>query len=153
MNIEVIVCVAGFIIIGIIIYMLSCGTLEYSLNKESCLSNRREEIVRHHLRDLFDKPFERVRPDWLVNPKTGKYLELDCYNNELKLAAEVNGEQHYVFPNTFHRTEEEFKAQQERDNIKKEICKERGIYLLEIPYTIPKSQIRDYIKQKTYKKI
>ena len=153
MNIEIIICIIGFLIIVCVIYMLSCGKLEYNLNKESCSSNRREEIVRWCLRDLFNKPFEKAKPSWLINPKTGRHLELDCYNNDLKLAVEVNGEQHYVYPNTFHKSYEEFESQQERDKIKKKKCEEYGIFLLEIPYTIPKSEIREYIKTKTYKKI
>jgi hypothetical protein len=130
--------------------MLTCGRLEYNLNKVSSpndVGHTREDFVRWCLRDLFNKPFEKVRPDWLVNPKTGRHLELDCYNDELKLAVEINGEQHYVFPNTFHKTEAEFLDQQERDKIKKQKCEDSGITFLEVPYTIPKNQIREYINK------
>jgi hypothetical protein len=35
--------------------------------------------------------FKSVRPGWLENPLTGRNLELDCYNEYLKLALEYNG--------------------------------------------------------------
>ena len=45
-------------------------------------------------------------------------LEIDCYIPELKIGFEYNGEQHYMFPNCFHKTQEEFEAQQQRDILK-----------------------------------
>ena len=62
-------------------------------------------------------------------------LELDGYCEEEKFAMEYQGRQHYEYNAHFHRTETAFKEQQERDARKKEILKERGINLLEIPYT------------------
>ncbi len=61
-------------------------------------------------------------------------LELDIYIPELKLAFEYNGQQHYERIPFFHKTEEEFEAQQYRDRCKKKICKLKGITLIRIKY-------------------
>lgn len=77
--------------------------------------------------------FFRVRPEWLVNPETNRKLELDFYCEELNLAIEMQGYQHYTFPNHFHKTQEQFEGQLKRDKIKREICLEKKIRLVLIP--------------------
>lgn len=81
--------------------------------------------------------FKQVRPCWLRNPETNRCLELDGYCEELSLAIEYNGVQHYEWPNFLPMTKEQFFKQCERDQIKAEICIERNICLLRIPYTVP----------------
>jgi hypothetical protein len=62
------------------------------------------------------------------------------YNAEHKLAIEYNGYQHYVFPNKWcPKTPEgkaKFDAIRERDAIKRDLCDQLGIYLIEVPYNI-----------------
>jgi hypothetical protein len=70
----------------------------------------------------------KKRPDWLGG------LELDGYNEELELAFEYQGLQHFECRSFFFKTEEEFKAQQERDRRKYELCRQRGVCLLLVPY-------------------
>ena len=82
----------------------------------------------------------------MVNPETGKNLELDGYNSDLKLAFEYNGIQHYVYPNRFHKTVKEFEDQVRRDVFKKDACSLSGIYLIVIPYNIPYTDIPKYIE-------
>lgn len=106
---------------------------------------KREEICRKILEDHFDDYFPTVRPKFLTNPKTGKPLELDGYNARLNLGFEHQGRQHYEFPNRFHKTEAEFKAQQERDLFKAQRCKELGIDLIFIPEYIPIDKIESFI--------
>lgn len=81
--------------------------------------------------------FTKVRPKWLRNPKTNRPLELDGFCPNLMMAVEYNGIQHYEWPNFFHKTKEEFDALQYRDQKKVEICIEKNICLLVIPYTVP----------------
>ena len=69
---------------------------------------------------------QNYRPDWLEG------LELDFYIDELNLAAEIQGEQHYRFVPHFHRTRDNFEQQQDRDAKKSLICRQRGIRLVEI---------------------
>ena len=104
-----------------------------------------EAKCREVLENKFGKLFPTVRPNFLKNPETKRNLELDCYNDELKLAIEYNGSQHYEFPNTFHRTKEDFIKQVRRDQYKVERCNQEGIYLITVPHTVPLNEIESYI--------
>ncbi len=97
------------------------------------------------LENYFKKPFVNVRPKWLKNPETMKCLELDCYNEEVKVALEYNGIQHYKFPNGISKSKEDFDKQVSRDNIKKVICEARGVILIVVPYTIKHDNIENFI--------
>jgi len=99
-----------------------------------------------YLEKIFDKPFEKIRPDMLKNSVTGKNLELDLYNDELKLAIEYNGEQHYKFCPRIHKNYEHFQTQKYRDEMKKMLCQTNGITLIEVPYT-EKNNIENYLFQ------
>jgi hypothetical protein len=92
-----------------------------------------------------DYEFKSVRPSWLKNPKTNRAMELDCYNEKLKLAVEYQGEQHYKFPNIFHKSKNDFDAQVYRDETKLDICDELGVYVITVPYTIKNEDIEKYI--------
>lgn len=72
-----------------------------------------------------------MRPDWLINPSTGYKLELDCYNEELKLAFEYDGELHDKDVDFFKNSSSQ---QRERDIIKDGLCKQHGIKLIRISY-------------------
>lgn len=85
--------------------------------------------------------FQKVRPKWLRNPKTGRCLELDGYCEDMQIAIEYNGYQHYEWPNVYMETEEEFLAQKYRDRIKEEICKKRNIFLIRISYMVKLERI------------
>lgn len=87
--------------------------------------------------------FPKIRPQWLKNVKhnTGRNLELDGYCEELAIAIEYNGIQHYVWPNFTGMTKEEFEKQRERDQLKVEVCIKRNICLIRIPYTVPLERI------------
>lgn len=105
-----------------------------------------EIICCQTLEEIYGKPFKSVRPDFLKNPTTGHNLELDCYNEELKLAVEYNGEQHYVWPNFFRTTQQQFVEQLRRDQFKVEMCDQLGIYLITVPYTVSHELIPAYIR-------
>jgi len=63
-----------------------------------CFSSIGENICRQYFEALFGKPFPKTRPAWLVNSKRNRQ-ELDGYCEELKLAFEYNGQQHYNYEN------------------------------------------------------
>lgn len=110
-----------------------------------------ETLCCHILEKIYGKPFARnLRPNFLKNPETGANLELDCYNEELKIACEYNGIQHYKYPNYFHRTEDDFIKQVRRDRYKLDVCDRLGIYLINVPYTVPVNEeaIQKYIISK-----
>jgi len=94
----------------------------------------------------FQKPFGTSRPDFLKNPVTQENLELDVYNEELALAIEYNGEQHYHFNSFMHRdSRDRFQNQQYRDLIKKDLCAKKGICLIVVPYTVREEDIPAYL--------
>ena len=108
-----------------------------------------ERISCSTLEEIYKKPFKSVRPDFLRNPETGRNMELDCYNEELKIAVEYNGIQHYCWPNYTKCTKEEFIRQVQRDQLKVKLCDENGVYLIRVPYKVPKSMIATYIRYHT----
>ena len=102
---------------------------------------------RRVLQKLFNKPFKSCRPDFLRNPVTGGLfnLELDCYEHSLKLAVEYNGIQHYKYVPYFHKNKEAFLNQKYRDDMKRRMCKDNKITLIEVPNTIDISNIENYL--------
>lgn len=70
---------------------------------------------------------------FLVSPK-GTLLQLDRYYPRWNLAFEVQGKQHYKYSEHYHKSEANFKYLQECDELKRKICKEKGITLIEVPY-------------------
>lgn len=106
-----------------------------------------ESLACSALEEIYGVPFERnIRPQWLTNPETGYPLELDCYHQDLKIGLEYQGKQHYVFPNVFHRTYDEFIRQVRRDQYKIDACDRNGVYLITVPYNIPHNMMKDYIR-------
>lgn len=106
-----------------------------------------EQICRYHLSQRFNKPFLKERPDFLKNPITNTNLELDCFCRELGLALEYNGRQHYEFTPKFHKSKNDFYNQKYRDQIKKQLCYDNKIDLIEVPYSVSHDEIPIYIDQ------
>lgn len=111
------------------------------------IESKGEAECRRVLESIFKKPFTSQRPDFLRNPVTGGNfnLELDCYNEELRLAVEYNGAQHYKYIPYFHRNNDHFMTQKYRDDMKRRICKENKVNFIEVPYTIKIENIKQYI--------
>jgi hypothetical protein len=107
--------------------------------------NSRENVMRSILERLFDKPFPSVRPCFLRNPATGRSLELDGFNAELRVAAEHMGVQHSKFPNPFHSNRAQFLAVQQRDKIKAQLCAQFGIKLVVLPYDVPRKDMEAFL--------
>jgi len=95
--------------------------------------------------DIFGVEFKKIRPDFLKSTETNRNLELDCYNDEIKVAIEYNGIQHYVYPNIFHKDKKSFLRYIRNDDYKRRMCDLHGVYLITIPYTIKKDKIKSYI--------
>jgi hypothetical protein len=109
-----------------------------------CSGSKTESLVRQFLEEITTVKFPKNRPKWLGG------LELDCYNVDDKIAVEYQGLQHSKEVPFFHRTEDAFKKQQERDARKRQLCKENGVLLLEIPHTYDyrkPGELRDYIEK------
>ena len=93
----------------------------------NCQSFRTERLCRELFQSFIGYNFPKARL-----PEMNR-LELDGYCEELGVAFEYNGIQHYEHTEYFH-TEEEFKAQQERDKLKLELCEKNKILLITIPH-------------------
>jgi hypothetical protein len=96
---------------------------------------------------MFGRPFPRVRPAWLTNT-TGHRLELDGFCEELSLAFEHQGGQHYR--EIAHFSQHSLAAIRRRDARKRRICRDRGVKLIEIPEVIrrtPVAELRKVILQ------
>lgn len=108
-----------------------------NLNKKrwcpNCSLRKMEKYTKELLNVLTKKKFEKIRPKWLLNSK-GNVMEIDMYNDELKLGIEYNGVQHYKFTPMFHKTEEDFNKRVKDDKIKVKLCKEHDINLISVPY-------------------
>ena len=104
---------------------------------------------RRVLQKLFRKSFDKDRPDFLRNPVTGGNfnLELDCYDPEMKLGVEYQGEQHYKYIPFFHRNKDAFTNQKYRDDLKRRLCKDEGVVLIEVPHVISINNIEGYLKK------
>lgn len=107
--------------------------------------SRGERMCCYTMASIYGVPFSSVRPDWLENPETGEKLELDCYNDELKIAVEYNGEQHYKWPNFTNQTYQQFINQVRRDEYKMDECDRNGVYLIVVPFNVPYENIPAYI--------
>lgn len=96
------------------------------------------------LKKLFPhRRFQKIRPDWLVNDYPGRRhpvqnLELDFYNETELLAVEFQGRQHRECVPDFHKNgTSSLWAQQQRDQRKRELCKRRGVDLIEVWFDTP----------------
>ena len=116
--------------------------------KFSNYEGKNEEKCREIFQTIFKKPFKKCRPIFMKRLNKNSRLELDGYNDELKLAFEYNGIQHYKFSPLFHKSINDFYEQQIRDVEKKELCRRNNITLIEIPSNIKYDKLKDYILDK-----
>jgi rubredoxin len=95
-----------------------------------CSGAYAEMLCRMAVEKLFRKPFERIRMAGMKSLR-GRPLELDIYNDDLKIAVEHHGSQHYEAVE--HWTGEVgLKTQKLHDQRRREFCLENGILLIEI---------------------
>lgn len=117
------------------------------------VESKGEAECRRVLQLLFQKPFNKARPNFLNNPVTGGLhnLEIDCFEESMKLGVEYNGIQHYKFSPYFHKNKEAFLNQKYRDNMKASLCKDNGVTLVTVPYTVKVQNIEEYLKNELRK--
>lgn len=106
-----------------------------------------EEICRAYFETLFENEFPKSHPSWLISTKRRR-LELDGYCNELQLAFEHHGQQHYRV-GRFTPTGEQLISRKGTDELKRTKCRETGVLLIEIPELdtlLPLTELRTHIK-------
>lgn len=109
-----------------------------------------ESKCRYILEKIFGEPFTKTRTVFDSN------LELDGYCKKYSVAFEFNGIQHYEYTPIFHKTIDHFFNQQKRDETKKLLCEQAGIFLITIPFTetsISDNHLINYILELLSKKI
>lgn len=122
------------------------------LCRKSVNPSKGEKACRDHLQKLFNSYFCTVRPDFLKNPDTGKRnFELDCYNPDLKVALEYQGEQHYRYVKKFDNGNFDLEKRKKYDMFKVTKCKEIGIILIVVPYHVKIKDIPSFINDELYK--
>lgn len=101
-----------------------------------CAAGIGERIVREFFEQIFDRPFPKVRPQWLRG-NAGWTLELDGYCEELGLAFEHQGRHHYSeisFTSIKRRVAKKTHSKTvKNDQIKRQACKAQKVVLFEIP--------------------
>jgi len=120
---------------------------QFTVYQKDTKDSKGEIECRRVLHNWLKKPFFKDRPEFLKNNVTGGRfnLELDCYNEELGLAVEYNGAQHYKHIPYFHKNKEAFLNQKYRDDMKRRLCIDNGIVLIEVPYTVPINKIEGFL--------
>lgn len=86
------------------------------------------------IRKRFPDTLYQYRPEWLGRQS------LDLYIPSLRTGIEYQGIQHY-HPVEFFGGEEALKERQELDRVKRQLCEENGVRLIEWPYSLEPSQV------------
>jgi hypothetical protein len=88
--------------------------------------------ARKILYEMF--PTMKILEEVPINPRGNKTQYLDFYINQIKLAVEVHGQQHYKFNTMFHASARDFLNQKKNDADKQEWCWLNNITHIELPY-------------------
>jgi len=117
-------------------------------SRPSSRLSKAEASIAQALRVIFGPTlsFEKARLPWLINPRTKRKLELDIWCESLSCGFERQGLQHYVWPNGLHANRAQFEALQERDTIKMELCKQHGVTLIHVPWTVPAKDMEAFLR-------
>jgi len=109
---------------------------------KQCIGSTGERICRIFFEQIFKKEFPSVFPEWLKN-KSGRRLQLDGFNEELKIAFEHQGEQHFKKTTIYSKDDKSLHQRIKYDNIKRNRCKEKGITLIEVPEINKKIKVKE----------
>lgn len=109
-----------------------------------CGKGVRERLCRHYFEQLTGSQFPSVKPEWLLNANNNR-MELDGYCEELSLAFEHQGKQHYQKVEHFNRRNESLRWRLESDALKRKICQDHAITLIEVPYWIENEDLPSWI--------
>jgi len=120
-------------------------------SKKTRKINKGEEGSKKIDEQLFNKEFCTIRPDFLKNDCTDVNMEIDGYNDELKLGFEYQGVQHYKYTPYFHKDINDFNKQIYRDNLKRELLEKDGIKIIYVPYSVEHEDMENYVKNELQK--
>ncbi|KAF0411837.1 hypothetical protein F8M41_008180 [Gigaspora margarita] len=127
-------------LLGLIVFKEGLGVhIALDINVKDCVERLCQNILNRHLK--------YVDPILTLDHPTG--LELDIYYPQYGFATEVQGEQHEKYIEFFHGGDpNNFIKQQERDQLKKELCEEnwivlRYVWYYEDPYKVIPEHLRE----------
>lgn len=112
-----------------------------------CSAGLGERITRCAFEEMFGTEFPRRRPDWLRNSR-GNRMELDGFCEELGLAFEHQGEQHYSLDTPFIASQDALSRRQADDTRKLELCAANDVVLVvipEVPRLLPIEELPNYV--------
>ena len=118
-------------------------------------NRRTQNYCRIILEQLLDTKFKQLKisiSELAVIKETFNFVpkrpfEIDGYSEELNLAFEYNGEQHYRFIPLWHNSRARLFEQQERDKMKQSWCQEKNIHLIIIPHWEAKKELQGFIEE------
>ena len=127
-------------------HIFTCTLSNLNLNRwcPHCHIFMGELIAKCALEHLLEKPFIKVRPQWLKLDNNA-CLEIDAYNLEENLGMEYHGIQHYKFIRYFHKTQENFIKRLGYDKLKIELCISNNTKLIIVPYSVNHENICEFI--------
>lgn len=99
------------------------------------------------LEAITGKKFVTVHLPWLKY--RGRYMELDGYNDELKLGIEFNGPMHYEH-NSAIESRAQYEERVEKDKLKRELCAANGVKLITLSYKVSPQFTNAYLKSRLY---
>ena len=107
-----------------------------------------EEYVRKLLYKITNKYFIKTRTlSWLIDNTNNNHLELDGYNDELKVAFEYQGEQHYILTFLNQHNNENLENTKRKDKLKLKLCHENGVKLIVVPYWYPHTSVEQFLRE------
>ena len=98
---------------------------------------------------IFDAEFPKRRPKWLLGEK-GYKMELDGYCEELGIAFEHQGQEHYEIKHYTIKSRSALDERKKKDRLKRELCLKNNVVLIEIPEVptlLPIQNIKHFIKK------
>jgi hypothetical protein len=115
-----------------------------------CSTGFSERVCRKYFEIIFNKKFPKKKYSWLINT-SGNKMELDGYCDELNLAFEYQGRQHYESI-AFRRYSKLFDKLKKDDDLKQKQCKANNVTLITIPYSVELKNMQKYIVEECKKK-
>lgn len=142
-----------FLLLILIIYALLCNIGVFYIGGDMVKDlkinprSKSEQLVIDHIEKITNVKFPTVYPSWCRDGNTP--IELDGYNDKLKIAVEVNGPQHYKWFTNNEPYEEYFKRIR-RDIIKRNLCFANNVCLIILDTSINRIHWYNYIKSRLY---
>lgn len=115
--------------------VLSCG----------CLHSKGEAKITKILKEMNINYISQYHTNELKN--NNYFLYFDFFLPNFNVIIEYQGEQHYFPINRGYHDRSSFTELKKRDELKRKYCKEKGIKLVEIPYTEYNQLNSNYIKE------